>query len=103
MVAAAVIAVLVLVALVIWARGRRQSPPHSGRADSDLRDAFVGLLMTVGPFFGVRHTPPRVEIPVVTTPAGEELDPAQRATRSHTHPDGGGDEAAERGGSGPSL
>ncbi|MBJ7594646.1 MAG: hypothetical protein JF886_07240 [Candidatus Dormibacteraeota bacterium] len=39
--------------------------------DSALRDAFVGILMTVGPFFGVRYRPPRVEIPVVTTPATE--------------------------------
>ncbi len=76
MTAAIVIAVLVLVALATWARGRRQSPPHSGRADSDVRDAFVGLLMTVGPFFGVRYRPPRVDIPVVTTPAGNDLDPA---------------------------
>jgi hypothetical protein len=76
MIAAIVIAVLVIIALVVWLAGRRQSPPHSGRADSDLRDAFVGLLMTVGPFFGIRYKPPRVEIPVVTTPAPEDLDPA---------------------------
>lgn len=42
------------------------------RHDSALRDAFVGVLMTVGPFFGVRYQPPRVEIPVVTTPATED-------------------------------
>jgi hypothetical protein len=76
MLAAIIIAALVVVALVVWALGRRQVPPHSGRADSDLRDAFVGLLMTVGPFFGVRFQPPRVEIPVVTTPAPDDLDPA---------------------------
>lgn len=45
--------------------------------DSGLRDAFVGLLMTVGPFFGVRYKPPRVEIPVVTTPAMEDDQPAR--------------------------
>ncbi len=76
MIAAIVIAVLVIIAVVVWMAGRRQSPPHSGRADADLRDAFVGLLMTVGPFFGVRYKPPRVEIPVVTTPAPDDLDPA---------------------------
>jgi hypothetical protein len=76
MVAAIVIAALVLIALAVWAAGRRQSPPHSGRADSDLRDAFVGLLMTVGPFFGVRYQPPHVDIPVVMPPAGDDLDPA---------------------------
>jgi hypothetical protein len=76
MVAAIVIAALVVIALGVWALGRRQSPPHSSRADSDLRDAFVGLLMTVGPFFGVRYQPPRVEVPVVMTPAGDDLDPA---------------------------
>jgi hypothetical protein len=45
------------------------------RHDSALRDAFVGVLMTVGPFFGVRYQPPRVEIPVVTTPATEDEEP----------------------------
>ena len=44
--------------------------------DSSLRDAFVGILMTVGPFFGVRYQPPHVEIPVVMSPAGDDLDPA---------------------------
>ena len=47
--------------------------------DSGVRDAFVGLLMTVGPFFGVRYQPPRVETPVVATPAGDDLDPATAA------------------------
>ncbi len=50
-------------------------------ARSDLREAFVGVLMTVGPFFGVRYQPPRVEIPVVTTPASDDLDPATAARR----------------------
>jgi len=50
-------------------------------AQSDLREAFVGVLMTVGPFFGVRYQPPRVEIPVVTTPASDHLDPATAARR----------------------
>lgn len=45
------------------------------RHDSALRDAFVGVLMTVGPFFGVRYQPPRVEIPVVTTPAIDDDQP----------------------------
>jgi len=81
MIAAIVIAALVVVALVVWASGRRESPPHSGRADSDLREAFVGILMTVGPFFGVRYRPPRVEIPVVTTPASNDVDPATAPPR----------------------
>ena len=74
MAAAALIGALVVAAVAIWLRGRRQSPPHSGRADSDLREALVGLLLTVGPFFGVRYRPPRVENPAVTAPAGD-LDP----------------------------
>jgi hypothetical protein len=86
MIAAIVIAALVLVAVVVWALGRRQSPPHSGRADSDLKDAFVGILMTVGPFFGVRYKPPRVEIPVVTTPASDDLDPATSPARPGDDP-----------------
>ena len=47
------------------------------RHDSALREAFIGVLVTVGPFFGVRYQPPRVEIPVVTTPASDDLDPAK--------------------------
>ena len=47
--------------------------------DTSLRDAFVGILMTVGPFFGVRYQRPHVEVPVVTTP-GEEDDTAQALT-----------------------
>ena len=47
--------------------------------DSSLRDAFVGVLMTVGPFFGVRYQKPHVEVPVVTTP-GEEDDSAAALT-----------------------
>ncbi|MHB8719180.1 MAG: hypothetical protein ACYDAC_09875 [Candidatus Dormibacteria bacterium] len=49
------------------------------KRDSSLRDAFVGVLMTVGPFFGVRYQPPRVEVPVAATPAGDDLDPATAA------------------------
>jgi len=80
-VVAIVIAALVLVALVVWALARRAPSPPSGRADSDLRDAFVGILMTVGPFFGVRYQPPRVEIPVAATPAADDLDPATAPPR----------------------
>ena len=46
------------------------------KRESPLREAFVGMLVTVGPFFGVRYQPPHVEIPVVATPAGDDLDPA---------------------------
>lgn len=45
------------------------------RRDPSLRDAFVGVLMTVGPFFGVRYKRPQVEVPVVTTP-GDDTDTA---------------------------
>jgi hypothetical protein len=62
------------------------------RHDSALRDAFVGVLMTVGPFFGVRYQPPRVEIPVVTTPATEDEEPApyQREPEAQRERGGGG-------------
>jgi hypothetical protein len=50
-----------------------------GPRDTSLRDAFVGILMTVGPFFGVRYQRPHVEVPVVTTP-GTEDDTAQGLT-----------------------
>ncbi len=65
--------------------------------DSSLRDAFVGILMTVGPFFGVRYRPPRVEIPVVTTPAtgdGNDVVAARTSARAagagRDEPDAGG-------------
>jgi hypothetical protein len=64
------------------------------RHDSALRDAFVGVLMTVGPFFGVRYQPPRVEIPVVTTPATEDDEPVpyERAPEGERQRgNGGGD------------
>lgn len=60
------------------------------RHDSSLRDAFVGILMTVGPFFGVRYQKPHVEVPVVTTP-GDDSDTAEGLTSAR--PDQG--EAAE--------
>jgi hypothetical protein len=63
------------------------------RHDSALRDAFVGVLMTVGPFFGVRYQPPRVEIPVVTTPATEDEEPVpyEREPEAERERDDGGD------------
>jgi hypothetical protein len=62
------------------------------RHDSALRDAFVGVLMTVGPFFGVRYQKPHVEVPVVSTP-GDEDDSAQLLTtaRPTPHRDDGDD------------
>ncbi len=77
---AAALVLVVVVAIVAvrrWAGPVEQRPEH----DSGLRDAFVGILMTVGPFFGVRYRPPRVEIPVVTTPASDDLDPATATPR----------------------
>jgi hypothetical protein len=83
------IAAVLLVAAVVGSARRGRNPS----ADSDpstLRDAFVGILMTVGPFFGVRYQPPRVEVPVVMAPAPEDLDPATAAPRQ------GDDEAARK-------
>jgi hypothetical protein len=79
-------AAVVIVTVVVLLRHWRDASMSHG-ADSDLRDAFVGILMTVGPFFGVRYQPPRVEIPVVTTPASDELDPA-KASQRLPHQDG---------------
>lgn len=50
--------------------------PAEPRRENPLREAAIGILMTVGPFFGVRYKPPRVEIPVAATPADDDLDPA---------------------------
>jgi hypothetical protein len=50
--------------------------------DTSLRDAFVGILMTVGPFFGIRYQRPHVEVPTVSTP-GTEDDSAQELTTAH--------------------
>jgi hypothetical protein len=80
-VVAIVVVAVVLVVLVVWALVRRDPSPHNDHADSDLRDAFVGILMTVGPFFGVRYKPPRVEIPVAATPAADDIDPATAPPR----------------------
>jgi hypothetical protein len=60
------------------------------RHDSALRDAFVGVLMTVGPFFGVRYQPPRVEIPVVTTPAVDDEEPVPYTREPEAGRDGEG-------------
>ncbi len=56
--------------------------------DTSLRDAFVGILMTVGPFFGVRYRPPRVEVPVVTSPATDSADDPSTRTSAEAPPDG---------------
>jgi hypothetical protein len=72
------IAAVLLVAAVVGSARRGRNPSAASDA-STLRDAFVGILMTVGPFFGVRYQPPRVEIPVVMAPAPEDLDPATAA------------------------
>ncbi len=53
--------------------------PMRRRHDSALRDALIGVMVTVGPFFGVRYQPPRVEIPVVMSPAPDDLDPGRAA------------------------
>ncbi|MDQ6856996.1 MAG: hypothetical protein M3Z57_07985 [Candidatus Dormibacteraeota bacterium] len=47
--------------------------------DTSLREAFVGILMTVGPFFGVRYQRPHVEVPTVSSPGAED-DSAQGLT-----------------------
>ena len=82
----AVAAILLVVAVI----GRATRRGNTATTDPSLRDAFVGILMTVGPFFGVRYQPPRVEIPVVMAPAGEDLDPATAPPRQ------GDDAAGER-------
>jgi hypothetical protein len=41
---------------------------------SDLRRASFGLLMAIGPFFGVHPKPPEPEPPAVLTPKGEDGD-----------------------------
>lgn len=53
--------------------------PAEPRRDNPLRDAALGILMTVGPFFGIRYRPPQVEVPVAATPADPDLDPATAA------------------------
>jgi hypothetical protein len=73
------------------------------RHDSALRDAFVGVLMTVGPFFGVRYQPPRVEIPVVTTPATEDDEPVLYAREADGRDRGGGGDGGGGDGDGVSL
>jgi hypothetical protein len=62
--------------------------------DSGLRDAFVGILMTVGPFFGVRYRPPRVEIPVVMTPSTESDEVSRTLTDTARDSAGRADDSA---------
>ena len=68
-------AVLVVILVVVMVRRRTGPVDKRGESDTALRDAFVGILMTVGPFFGVRYRPPRVDIPVAAVPAPDDLDP----------------------------
>ncbi|HSP64623.1 MAG TPA: hypothetical protein VLO10_00400 [Candidatus Deferrimicrobium sp.] len=63
------------------------------RQDSALRDAFIGILVTVGPFFGIRYQRPHVEVPVASTPGTEddsalELTTARQTERSERDDDG---------------
>jgi hypothetical protein len=74
------VAAVLLVAAVVGIARKGRNPSAAGDP-SALRDAFVGILMTVGPFFGVRYQPPRVEVPVVMAPAPDDLDPATAAPR----------------------
>lgn len=63
---------LALVLFVLWLRRyvRTESFRHS-----DLRRATFELLVVVGPFFGVRLTPPEPEPSAVLTPKGDDPDP----------------------------
>ncbi len=70
---------------------RAYSEPMNRRHDSALREALIGVLATVGPFFGVRYQPPRVEIPVVMSPAPDDLDPAKAGSADARHGSGGGE------------
>jgi hypothetical protein len=63
-----------------------------GERDTSLRDAFVGILMTVGPFFGIRYQRPHVEVPTISTP-GTEDESAQELTTARPADDrDGGDD-----------
>lgn len=76
-----VVAAAAVVLVIAAIRGSLRGRTSASAEPSSLRDAFVGILMTVGPFFGVRYQPPRVEIPVVMAPAGDDLDPATAPAR----------------------
>ena len=41
--------------------------------DSETRKALLAVIITVGPFFGIRHKPPRVENSAVISPEGPDL------------------------------
>ena len=57
----------------------------------DLRKATFELLVTIGPFFGVRVKPPEPEPAAVMTPKGDTEDP--NAERFRIGPSEGDDEA----------
>jgi hypothetical protein len=69
-----VVLAVVLIALVVGLVLLRR---HLGTEEfrrGDLRRASLGLLMAIGPFFGVHPKPPEPEPTAVLTPKGDDDD-----------------------------
>jgi hypothetical protein len=65
-------AVLVLLVLAFIAFYRYSRTPEWG--DSDVRKAALGMLVSIGPLWGMYFKAPRPELPTVTTP-GTDPEP----------------------------
>lgn len=61
-------ALLLIVALAGRGGGNRS------RAATTAREAFLGFVLVIGPFVGVRYIPPKVEAAAVVTPGGQDGD-----------------------------
>lgn len=55
-------------------------------ATSETRGAFLGVILAIGPFFGVRARPARAELPAaVATMPEEPAPPAAKPPPDHCH------------------
>jgi hypothetical protein len=66
------VVILGLLALAFVAFYRYSRTPEWG--DSDVRKAALGMLMAIGPLWGMHFKAPRPELPSVTTP-GDDPEP----------------------------
>ena len=74
-------AVLVLLVLAFIAFVRYSRTPEWG--DSDFRKAALGMLIGIGPLWGMHFKAPRPELPIATAPG---IDPEPLPTRGDDEP-----------------
>jgi hypothetical protein len=81
---AAAILGAVLVALAIGLLWFSRYSRTEAFRHGDLRQATLGLLMAIGPFFGVHVKPPEPEPATVSAPKGDSEDPLAERLRIST-------------------